>query len=249
MKFIRRFNEELKTSTYNSAADKLKKLGHEKRSKALTDWAKSQVDKSSMRRWEELKSKWSGFGKATYKFMKSSKEVMRGDFYLGLTFDDYQHLDSISYMKEERRDKSFNINFAVCLIPVDIDTLNKCKSSLPDKYFDGWYWGNWISLNYSVIDESSKFKGISISPYDEELTLDLEIVDKPSARTLKKHLMACFDESQDYPSDIIDGQKFMYDLIFETICQKLDMTAEYNLTMESMLDDVKGYSHNYFFKD
>lgn len=38
MKFIKKFNEELNPSTYRSAARKLKKLGHEKRSDRIEKW-------------------------------------------------------------------------------------------------------------------------------------------------------------------------------------------------------------------
>ena len=41
----------------------------------------------------------------------------------------------------------------------------------------------------------------------------------------------------------------MYDLIFTTICQKLDMQANYNLSMDSMANNIRSYSNNLLFKD
>jgi hypothetical protein len=40
MKYLKKFNEELRPQTYMSAARKLDKLGHTDRANALKDWAK-----------------------------------------------------------------------------------------------------------------------------------------------------------------------------------------------------------------
>lgn len=247
MRYLKKFNEELKPSTYRSAAHKLKKLGHERRSKELEDWGKLKSSEMSMKKWEELKQEWSKFGKATYRFMRSSKEVMRGDFYLFLTFDDYTHLDSIPTTIDDV--DGFYITFSAGLVPVDLETLQLCKDNLPDKHFDGYYWGNWIYLRYSIKDEVCVFDGIKIDPYDEGLSLEPELVDRKSAVTLKKHLLACFDESVDYLVDYSTDTNNMYDLIFTTICQKLDMQANYNLSMDSMANNIRSYSNNLLFKD
>jgi hypothetical protein len=240
MRYLKKFNEELKPSTYRSAAHKLKKLGHERRSKELEDWGKLKSSEMSMKKWEELKQEWSSFGKATYRFMKVSKEVMRGDFYLFLTFDDYMHLDSIP------NNNRFSISFSVGLIPVDEDNLKLCRENLPEN-FNGFYWGNWVNLYYSIKDEVCVFDGIKVDPYDEGLSLEPELVDRKSAVTLKKHLLACFDESVDYPADYTTNN--MHDLIFTTICQRLDMQANYNLSMDSMANNIRSYSNNLLFKD
>lgn len=241
MKHLKKFNEELKPSTYRSAAHKLRKLGHERRSKELEDWGKLKSSEASMKKWEELKSEWSKFGKATYRFMRSSKEVMRGEFYLFLSFDDYAHLDS------EIHNNTFIISFSVGLIPVDLETLQLCEDNLPDKYFDGFYWGNWVYLYYKIKDEVCVFDGIKVDPYDEGISLEPELIDRKSAVTLKRHLLSCFDESEDYPADYETNN--MHDLIFTTICQRLDMQANYNLSMDSMANNIRSYSNNLLFKD
>ena len=87
MKHLKKFNEELKPSTYLSASRKLKKLGHERRSKELEIWGKEAENKVSMEKWENNIKTFSPYGKATIKFMSKKSEIFRGDFYLIFTFD------------------------------------------------------------------------------------------------------------------------------------------------------------------
>jgi hypothetical protein len=250
MKFLKKFNEELSPYTYKSAASKLKKLGHERRASELEKWGKELANKESMEKWEINKEKFSKWGKATIKFLKNKQEVFRGDFYLLFTFDDYAHKDSIGYMKDSSKGYfDFNISFAVGAIPVDDETLQLCLKNFPDEDFsNGFFWSMWVNIYYKVENERLSFNKITYYPYDESVTLDPHLVDRRGALTLKKHIMACFDENDEYPSDDT-REAFMYDLVFKTLCQELELTVDYNFHMDRALNDIKGYSHNYFFKD
>jgi hypothetical protein len=250
MKHLKKFNEELEPSTYLTASRKLKKLGHERRSKSLEDWGRAAEKRVSMEKWKKKIQEYSPWGKSTFKFMLGKKEEFRGDFYLILTFDDYAHFDSIPHMKETSKGYfSFNINFALGLIPADEETLQKCISKFPDPYFgNGFFWGNWVNINYKVENEKLSFSGVSYNPYDEGQAFSPELVDRRGALTLKKSLMDCLDEDVDYPSSD-NRYQTMHDLVFRCICQQCELLVDYNLDMERMLNDVKGYSHNYFFKD
>lgn len=249
MKHLKKFNEELSPSTYLSASRKLKKLGHERRSKELEMWGKESENQVSKKRWKENIEKYSPFGKATIKFMSKKSEVFRGDFYLMFTFDDACNHESIIDAKQSKGYFDFSIQFAVGLIPVDDETLKTCLSKFPENYFgNGFFWGNWVSLNYKVENEKLSFNKVSIYPYDEGQTLSPELVDRRGALTLKRSIMACLDENQDYPSDDTRFQ-IMHDLVYRCVCQESEMLVDYNIDTERMLNDVKEYSHNYFFKD
>lgn len=39
MKYLKKFNEELRTYTYRTAANKLRQIGHVRRSSVLDDWS------------------------------------------------------------------------------------------------------------------------------------------------------------------------------------------------------------------
>jgi hypothetical protein len=191
MKHLKKFNEELEPSTYLTASRKLKKLGHERRAKSLEDWGRASEKRVSLEKWKKNIQEYSQWGKATFKFMSKNYEIFRGDFYLIFTFDDYGNLDSITNMKETSKGYfNFNINFALGLIPVDEETLQKCISKFPDPYFgNGFFWGNWVSINYKVENEKLSFSGVSYNPYDESVTLEPELVDRRGALTLKKSLI------------------------------------------------------------
>ena len=250
MKHLKKFNEELEPSTYLTASRKLKKLGHERRAKSLEDWGRAAEKRVSTEKWKQNIQEYSPWGKATFKFMSKKNEIFRGDFYLILTFDDDANIESISYEKETGKGYfNININFALGLIPADEETLQKCLTKFPDPYFgNGFFWGNWVMINYKVENEKLSFDRISYNPYDEDQTLSPELVDRRGALTLKKSLMACLDENVDYPSSD-DRYQTMHDLVFRCICQQCELLVDYNLDMEKMLNDIKGYSHNYFFKD
>lgn len=249
MKHLKKFNEELKPSTYLSASRKLKKLGHERRSKELEIWGKEAENKVSMEKWENNIKTFSPYGKATIKFMSKKSEIFRGDFYLIFTFDSVSNFESITDAKESGGYFDFRIQFAVGLIPANEETLFECLDKFPENYFgNGFFWGNWVGLEYKVENEKNNFNKISIYPYDEGQTFNPELVDRRGALSLKKSLMACLDEYVDYPSDDTRFQ-IMHDLVYRCICQECEMLVDYDFDMERVLNDVKGYSHNYFFKD
>ena len=53
MKYLKRFNEELNSSTYNSAARKLTKLGHTDRAAELKSWAQETERKEELIKWKQ----------------------------------------------------------------------------------------------------------------------------------------------------------------------------------------------------
>ena len=53
MKYLKRFNEELRPQTYMSAARKLDKLGHHDRSKDLKDWGLEMESREEMDKWRK----------------------------------------------------------------------------------------------------------------------------------------------------------------------------------------------------
>ena len=249
MKHLKKFNEELSPSTYLTASRKLKKLGHERRASELEMWGKQAENKISMEKWKNKIETYSPFGKATIKFMSKNSEVFTGDFYLIFTFDDSSNFELIKDAKISGGYFEFSVHFFMGLIPADEETLLECLGRFPEPYLgNGFFWGNFVELNYKVENEKLSFDKVSIYPYDEGQTFDPQLTDRRGALTFKKSLMACLDESVDYPSSDKRFQ-IMHDLVFRCICQECEMLVDYNLDMERILNDVRGYSHNHFFKD
>ena len=65
MKYLKKFNEELKPRTYLSAAKKLKAIGHTDRAKALEDWAEETEKRGEIVKWKDNLQDYALFG--TYK--------------------------------------------------------------------------------------------------------------------------------------------------------------------------------------
>lgn len=251
MKYLKKFNEELKPQTYFTASKKLRKLGHERRAGELETWGKEVESHESIQKWKSNIEKYSKWGKANFKFLHSKKIVPQftGDFYLAFIFDDFNNSESIADAKEGTKGYfNFSIGFSVGLIPVDEETLQKCKENFPDNDFgNGFFWGLWVNVDYKVEDSILKFDKIQYFPYDESLTLNPQIMNRRGALSFKDSLMACFDENADYPSQ---------DTRFHSMCQALERCLiqqlnldDYGFDIEGALNDIKNYSHNYYYKD
>ena len=265
MKYLKRFNEELSPNVYNSAASKLRQMGHTKRSDRLENHARTSGENI---KWRDNIDNYSKYGKIRMKFnslihdkktkvstdkiwdisitKNVSKKQFEGDFYFAINFDDCAAQDNILFSKREGSVFEFSIPFSLGLIPVDEETKNLCDEGMPDPdFYNGFYWALWINVCYKVEDEKATFDGIT---YTSSQCGDPVIADRRSAILLKKSLMDCFNEHESYPTGNI---KFpiTYDLLFTTLCQELELQPEYNLSMEKMLSDISSFSVNKLYKD
>ena len=239
--------EELKSQTYLSASRKLKKLGHTARSTKMYDWAREVENRESIAKWRKNIEDYSEWGKVTLSIENEEKIFLHGDFYLALIFDETSNMENIELSKEENDSYfSASLYFSLAIIPTDEETLNKFLGNYPEHDFsNGFFFAKAIYINYEIEDSKAHFGNISMDR-GEGYGLEIAIRDRKSAMTLKKHIIACLDEDQDYPSDSSYSNMGQY--IFAKICQECDMD-NYGLTMDRMLKDVKGYSPNYFYKD
>ena len=98
MKYLKRFNEELKPSTYISASRKLAKIGHTDRAEELKAWAGETEKKEEMVKWKQQLQNYSPFG--IYKMNvvnPESGEKFTADFALDVNFDELSFEDSFEY--------------------------------------------------------------------------------------------------------------------------------------------------------
>lgn len=239
--------EELKSSTYLSASRKLKKMGHLGRSTDLHNYAVEIENKESLANWKKNTQDYSKWGKVSLTIQNEEGIFLQGDFYLALIFDEFANTEEIESQKEKNdSDFDFALYFSVGIIPVDEETLNKFKENYPDSDFsNGFFFAKAIYINYKIENNRARFTDISIYQ-GEGYGLEVEINGRKSAMNFKKHIIACLDEGQDYPSD--SNYSSMAQYIFAKICQESEMD-DYGITLERMLADVKGYSVNYFYKN
>ena len=110
MKYLKRFNEELKPSTYMSAAKKLTAIGHTGRAEELKDWAEETEKREEVTKWKERLQDYGPFGTFKVNIVNpETEEKFTGDFYLDVNFDELGFEDNFEYEKENDNLYSFQI--------------------------------------------------------------------------------------------------------------------------------------------
>ncbi len=162
MKHLKRFNEELKGSTFRSAANKLKQLGHIRRSQEIESHAK-EVEEREERQRIEQRTKWlKEQGPFRLQYYKSkynsvtklhdSDLICEGNFYIEPSFDHGWFSDSVYDYRSERY--SLFMYFEFGTTPADVETSNTWKeieSKLSEESYQGMHYGT--RLGIEVIPE------------------------------------------------------------------------------------------------
>ena len=168
MKHLKTINE-LKSSTYKSAATKLKQMGHIRRSGELEEWTKEVENKERDARELEnfnsfkhdvpfkinlVKSKWDSASKT-----RKNEIMMTGNFYLKPSFDDSwahdQYNDNVQ--DDGTAEYSYHMPFEVGIMAADEETKEKFRmieGQLSDEVYEGVYWLQ--RLYYKLINEGTK---------------------------------------------------------------------------------------------
>ena len=168
MKHLKSINE-LKSSTYKSAATKLKQMGHIRRSGELEEWTKEvenrERDARELANFNSfkhdvpfkinlVKSKWNSANKT-----RDHEIMMTGNFYLKPSFDDSWAQDQYNDNINEDGDCSYAyyMPFEIGIMAADEETKEKFRSieeNLSDEVYEGVYWNQ--RLYYKIINEGSK---------------------------------------------------------------------------------------------
>ena len=168
MKHLKTINE-LKSSTYASAANKLKGLGHIRRSGELEEWTKEVQNKERDARELEnfnsfkhdvpfkinlVKSKWDSATKT-----RKHEIMITGNFYLKPSFDDSWAYDQYNDNVQEDGtvEYTYHLPFEIGIMAADEETKEKFRmieENLSDEVYEGVYWLQ--RLYYKLINEGSK---------------------------------------------------------------------------------------------
>ena len=160
MKHLKTINE-LKSSTYASAATKLKQMGHIRRSGELEQWTKEVQNKEKDARELENFNSFKHDVPFKINLVKSRKhEIMiTGNFYLKPSFDDSWAYDQYNDNVQEdgTTEYSYHLPFEIGIMAADEETKEKFRtieSQLSDEVYEGVYWSQ--RLYYKLINEGSK---------------------------------------------------------------------------------------------
>ena len=168
MKHLKTINE-LKSSTYASAANKLKGLGHIRRSGELEEWSKEVQNKEKDARELEnfnsfkhdvpfkinlVKAKWDPASKT-----RKHDIMITGNFYLKPSFDDSWAYDQYNDNVQEDGtvEYTYHLPFEIGIMAADEETKEKFRmieGQLSDEVYEGVYWLQ--RLYYKLINEGSK---------------------------------------------------------------------------------------------
>lgn len=172
-----KFNEELKSSTYLSAAQKLQKMGHSRRPEVLKAWAeevrKRETDRITKKNLEESEK----LGLYQIK-INTSKKSFDANVYVSLSWVNDTFDDSVGDFKNDES-CSLYLQFSFGLIPADAETLdnfNECLSDfLSPSYGIWWLQDMWLCLSKS----SSSITEQDIKMYPD-LDPDKDLIPSPN---------------------------------------------------------------------
>ena len=168
MKHLKTINE-LKSSTYKSAATKLKQMGHIRRSGELEEWTKEVENKERDARElanfnsfkhdvpfkiNLVKAKWDSATKT-----RKHDIMVTGNFYLKPSFDFSWAQDQYNDNADENGtvEYTYYMPFEIGIMAADEETKEKFRlieENLSDEVYEGVYWLQ--RLYYKIINEGAK---------------------------------------------------------------------------------------------
>ena len=252
MRYLKRFNEELKPGTYFSAARKLTKLGDVGRASKLKEWGEKIEMRENLIKWKENLQTYAPFGifKLNIVNPKNGKKLT-GDFALDFNFDPDSFSENYESEKEENPDniKGQYITFFLGLIPTSEELLQQCEEVIPDpEMSNGFYWGMICSIGLEIINGVINFKGLSVDAYDDSVSGKITIADRPSAGKFKMVLKNLFSNpGYNYPSSRTDC-KDQWEALERSILIECGFSSEYGFQLEDVAKFINTISPNTLYK-
>ena len=260
MKYLKKFNEELKSTTYKSAADKLS-YRHTARSKALSDFSDVRLKKEQeeekrialenerikkekeYKEWQDEIKRYSPFGLFTFKIKPDNEPAFEEDFYLMVThwYDEGFH--------EVEQNSGTYLNFDFHLVPKDIETYNKVRSCAEWDWQDGYrfhIWRGWVNITtreYDCVVES--FVTDTADNFDGQI----DIADRKTALKFKR-LMSGIFSNKDYPDYVAtyhETYPSLYNAVEATLAQS-GISSDFGLEMSHITDCINKISVNSLYQ-
>lgn len=164
MKYLKRYNEELKSDTYKSAADKLAKMGHKQRPQDLMNWhtivKKREIDALKLETLNDCKKM--GVYQLSLTYRKNGQEFKyKGDFYINLSFESWNLDDNYPEWKEGEGGLWLNFSFGV--IPVNEEGQKFCDEvvesiiGLGGDKITYWLGAFWLNISGNMMNDEVVF--------------------------------------------------------------------------------------------
>jgi hypothetical protein len=242
MKYLKKFNEELKSSTYKKAANELKRLGHKRRSTDLENWSKEVEIREEDRKVKELISKLSPIGKFEMIILDQKNEIVfNSEFYVILYFNSDLFIDMYDdYLRyPEERVNGISFHFDICLVPANDDE----KSLEFKKMFKNSSWlGSYYISSFYVNDDINNGNNYDIIPIENDDSL---FSNRKEAFKFKKEVIKSLIE-EEHPWEL-KKQLLKAQNKIDEISKKVN--AESINLIDRLLNSVKRISLNKLYID
>jgi hypothetical protein len=259
MRYLNKYNEELKSDVYKSAADKLTKLGHIKRPEELMKWheitKQKEIDASKLATLKDCEQM--GVYQLSLSYRKNGQDFKyKGDFYINLVFDDYNLDENYKDWKEGQNNLWISFSFGV--IPVNEEGKEFCKNvvepiiGLGGDKITYWLGGFWLNISKSInIDPSTGLPAeeLKFTPegkgYFEEYEGSWHLANRASAMKFKNTLYQIFSGDliiRETPS-IPGGMK---EQIIDDLCNERGHDID---EFEAIMNSIKVLNLNKLYKD
>lgn len=252
MKYLKRFNEELKPRTYLSAAKKLTAIGHTDRANALKDWAGETEKREEITKWKEQLQNYSPFGIYKVNVVNpESGEMFTADFALDINFDELAFEDNFEYEKQKDPNNvnEVSIFFFVGLIPTSEELIKKCEEIMPEPEFgNGMYWGMCFGIDFKVQNGEVILDKFRLDDYDDNLSGNVSFADRASAGKFKNLLKSIFTNPDlNYPSGYTDAAS-LYEKLEQVILIRQGFSSDYGFELKNVADFINTISPNTMYK-
>lgn len=247
MIYLRKYNEELKPSTYFTAANKLKTRGHNRRASVIEEWGKKVLSNEEYSKLLTNRELFKEFGEFELDMKNIRDDLSIGKFNMYLFFNEEIFKQSI----DSSRGDSFSLAFEVNLIPADDETLSKLVGTIPyigriDNPFYNGYSLYFLSLYLNFKIQPGKLDLLGVVLDQEYKTFNSN---RRLAVILKRSLMACFDDVPYRDLFYGDGSKSVYDKIIKIVCSSEDITLDFGVNMEDFYKCVSKIQINDLYND
>jgi hypothetical protein len=266
MRYLK-YNEELKPTTYKSAADKLAKLGHHTRASILHKHSEDTVNKNAIVNWEKQVETYSKYGKIKVliekdgdKSFEASEEEVYFCFYPYLEpyKDDTRFLTSTDPRSIKVNELGWTIEaasiyFEMWLIPQTREQFDRMNDLLQPDYYEPQFGFQTHTFYISLELEPNHFEFNEVKNNfyynDGSFTAGTKVflADRPSAGRIKILLKKFFaDSSLQYPVPFED--KTMYRTLLSQVLAEPGISTECGIGMEDFAEYIATINPNSFFK-
>ena len=270
MKYLKRYNEELRYGTYVSAANKLKNIGHNRRSGIMSDWAEKVREKErELDRLSEFKKN-EPFGVFDLDIVKQiynpkgesfyDESVLSGKFLIGVSFQSDWTYDMFSdNLSDDNGFKyGFSLVFEFSVMPADEETkieFDKIYKWNDDFMSRGAYWC--ARMYFNIIKPNG---GLSIEPdgkYSFDVMENEGIVfkDRSNAMRFKKLFSDAISGKNNWgsnswsPSGLSDGVKKFFTQKHTTRLTQEEFDKMMEGGYEKVVDATKKMSLNQLYRN